>query len=186
MKKIGYIRVSTLDQSVEAQMQELQKHGVEKFFEDKVSGKSMERPQLHAIMEYAREKDIVYVCALDRMARNLLDLRKIIDHFLKKDVEIIFLRENLRFSPGQVDAMSMLMLNLLGSFAEFERSLIKERQKEGIALAKAAGKYTGRKPCLNPQQIEDIRFHVSYGAPVAKMARKFHVSRAAVYKYLKD
>lgn len=184
MKRLGYVRVSTVEQNPESQIRELQSHQVEKIFEDRVSGKSIERPQLKSLMEYAREEDEIYVYCLDRMARNLLDLRGLIDYFLSKGVSIRFLKEGLVFSPGKIDSISTLTLNLLGSFAEFERSLIRERQIEGIKIARQSGKYKGRKPSLNAEQLKNIKEKLFLGITKKKVAEHFKISRATLYAYL--
>lgn len=134
-KIIGYIRVSTLEQNEGRQLESIE---VDKVFTDKASGKDSERPQLKNLIDYVRDGDTVVVHSLDRLARNLDDLRKIVQTLNAKEVKVHFLKENLIFT-GEDSPMSNLLLSVMGAFAEFERSLIRERQMEGIALAKNEG-----------------------------------------------
>ena len=136
-KKIGYIRVSSVDQNIDRQKEGLE---VDRLFIDHCSGKSMSRPELNAMLDYVRDGDVVKVHSLDRLARNLDDLRKIVKTIITKKARIEFLKENLSFS-GDDSPMSNLLLSVMGAFAEFERSLIRERQLEGIAIAKANGRW---------------------------------------------
>lgn len=141
--RVGYVRVSTLDQRTDRQLDGLQ---LDRIFEDKVSGKNMrDRPQLEEMLKYVREGDVVYVHSMDRLARNLEDLLGLVRRLTEKGVTLIFLKEKLSFDPLQTASpMSRLILGVMGAVAEFERELIHERQREGIALAKARGAYKGR------------------------------------------
>ena len=114
---------------------------------DKASGKDTERPEFQAMMNYLRDGDVLLVCSMDRLARNLSDLLDVTKQLQNKGVTIRFLKENIELSPtGETSAISKLLLAMMGAVAEFERSMIRERQREGIALAKARGAYLGRKP----------------------------------------
>jgi DNA invertase Pin-like site-specific DNA recombinase len=180
-KRVGYKRVSTLDQSAERQLigEEL-----DKVFEDKVSGKDTNRPQLQRMLEYVREGDVLVVHSLDRLARNLVDLRQLVDGLLERGVTVEFVKERLTFT-GEDSAMSKLLLSVMGAFAEFERSLIRERQREGIAIAKAKGDvYVGRKPSLSAERAVDLKRRADAGENKAALAREFGISRAALYVYL--
>lgn len=180
-KRVGYKRVSTLDQSAERQLigEEL-----DKVFEDKVSGKDTNRPQLQRMLEYVREGDVLVVHSLDRLARNLVDLRQLVDGLIARGVTVEFVKERLIFT-GEDSAMSRLLLSVMGAFAEFERSLIRERQREGVAIAKAKGDvYKGRKPSLTPDRAAELRQRVKAGVNKAALAREFGISRAALYVYL--
>ena len=182
--RIGYKRVSTLDQKTTRQLDGVQ---VDKLFEDHASGKDCARPALIELLEFARTEDIVIVHSMDRLARNLMDLRKIVDQLTAKKVSVQFVKENLVFTGNGSDSpMALLMLNLLGAVAEFERSLIRERQREGITLAKMAGKYRGRKPVLNESDLIVVRGKIIAGVPVTRIARELGVSRQTVYSYLKQ
>ena len=129
---VGYLRVSALDQK---ELRQLEGIELDKRFTDKASGKEMHRPQLQQLMEYVREGDTVVCHAMDRLARNLDDLRKIVLGLTERGVHVRFEKENLTFT-GEDSPMSHLLLSVMGAFAQFERDLIRERQREGIALAK--------------------------------------------------
>ncbi|CAO5682978.1 MAG: DNA-invertase hin [Holosporales bacterium] len=181
-KIIGYIRVSSIDQNIDRQKQDLI---VDKLFIDRCSGKTIERPELKAMLDYIRDGDVVKVHSLDRLARNLDDLRKIVKTVINKKACIEFLKENLTFS-GNDFPMSNLLLSVMGAFAEFERSLIRERQLEGIAIAKAKGRYKGRSPILTTEQIQSIKSDITLGIPKTIIAKKMKISRATLYNALKD
>lgn len=181
--EIGYVRVSSDGQNPARQLEGLS--GAEKIFTDKVSGKNTERPALLALKDYCREGDVISVWSIDRLARNLSDLRSLIEFFTGKGVSVHFCKENLTFSAGANDAMSLLMLNLLGAFSEFERNLIRERQAEGVAIAKAAGKYRGRQSKLTAEQLAEIhRLHAD-GIGCTEIGRRFGLTRQAIHKILK-
>jgi DNA invertase Pin-like site-specific DNA recombinase len=180
-QRIGYIRVSTIEQNIERQLDGVQ---LDRVFTDKASGKDAHRPQLEEMMKFAREGDLVLVHSLDRLARNLDDLRRIVKELTGRGVKIEFLKEHLTFT-GEDSPMAQLLLNVMGSFAEFERSLIRERQREGIALAKTQGKYRGGKPKLSPEQVAKLIRDVADGKPKAKVARAMGISRETVYQYLR-
>jgi DNA invertase Pin-like site-specific DNA recombinase len=182
-KLVAYIRVSSVDQNTERQLEGIQSLSPDKTFTDKCSGKDTNRPQLEAMLSYVREGDTLVVHSLDRLGRNLDDLRKIVFQCNSRGIAVQFLKENLTFT-GDDNAMSKLLFNMLGSFAEFERSLIRERQREGIALAKKAGVYRGRKPSLTAEQAEDLRKRVASGGKKAVLAREFGISRETLYQYL--
>lgn len=140
-QRIGYVRVSAFDQNPERQLEGIP---LDRTFLDKVSGKAVDRKELAALMAYARMGDTVVVHSMDRLARNLDDLRRIVQSLTAKGVRIEFVQENLSFT-GEDSPLANLMLSVMGAFAEFERALIRERQREGIALAKRRGAYRGRK-----------------------------------------
>ena len=137
-------------------------------------------------MAYVRDGDELVVSSIDRLARSLTDLRGIVDELTGKGVTVTFLHENLAFAKDTADPRADLMLGILGSFAEFERAIIRERQAEGIALAKKAGKYKGRKPALSPQQVAEIKQRALAGESKAALAREFGVTRPTVYRALKN
>src|ERR1035438_7267867 len=140
-KRVGYIRVSSLDQNTERQLEGVK---LDKVFTDKASGKDTARPQLQAALEYLREGDLLLVHSMDRLARSVDDLRKIVFDLTKKGVHVQFVKENLTFT-GEDSPMSNLLLSLLGAVAEFERSMIRERQRGGIAqIGRAAGRVEGK------------------------------------------
>jgi DNA invertase Pin-like site-specific DNA recombinase len=179
-KRVGYIRVSSLDQNTDRQLEGVK---LDKVFTDKASGKDTARPQLQAALEYLREGDLLLVHSMDRLARSVDDLRKIVIDLTKKGVHVQFMKENLTFT-GEDSPMSNLLLSLLGAVAEFERSMIRERQREGIELAKKAGVYKGRKPSLTPVQVAEIRRRAAAGERKARLAAEFQVSRQTLYSAL--
>jgi DNA invertase Pin-like site-specific DNA recombinase len=177
---VGYVRVSTVDQNDARQLEGVQ---LDNTFTDKASGKDMKRPQLERALEFLREGDTLVVHSMDRLARNLDDLRKIVLTLTKKGVKVQFVKESLTFT-GEDSPMANLLLSVMGAFAQFERELIKERQREGIAIAKKAGVYRGRKPSLAPERAADLRKRAGKGENKAALAREFGISRAALYVYL--
>ena len=132
IQRIGYVRVSSFDQNPERQLENVE---VGKVFIDKASGKDTQRPELEALQAFVREGDTVVVHSMDRLARNLDDLRHLVQKLTKRGVRIEFVKESLVFT-GEDSPMANLMLSVMGAFAEFERALIRERQREGIDLAK--------------------------------------------------
>jgi DNA invertase Pin-like site-specific DNA recombinase len=179
-KRIGYIRVSSVDQNTERQLDGVH---LDKTFTDKASGKDTERPQLQAALDYLREGDVLVVHCIDRLARNLADLLRIVKEQNAKGVAVEFAKENLAFT-GDDSPMSHLMLSIIGACAQFERSMIRERQREGIAIAKKEGVYTGRKAALTPAQAQELRKRVADGEDKAAVAKAFGISRASVYNYM--
>jgi DNA invertase Pin-like site-specific DNA recombinase len=157
---------------------------LDRVFTDKASGKDTKRPQLEALLEFVREGDAVVVHSMDRLARNLDDLRKVVTALTKRGIKVEFVKESLTFT-GEDSPMATLLLNVMGSFAQFERELIKERQREGIAIAKKKGVYKGRKPSLTPEQAGELRKRVAAGEKKAGIARDFHISRETLYQYLR-
>jgi DNA invertase Pin-like site-specific DNA recombinase len=155
---------------------------LDKVFTDKANGKDTKRLQLQATLDYLREGDSLVVHSMDRLARNLDDLRRIVLGLTSKGVLVEFVKERLTFT-GEDSAMSQLLLSVMGAFAEFERSLIRERQREGIALAKKAGVHTGRKPSLTDEQAQRLRARITAGEKKAALAREFGISRETVYQY---
>ncbi|HBA5420624.1 TPA: recombinase family protein [Escherichia coli] len=192
--RIGYVRVSSFDQNPERQLEQTQ---VSKVFTDKASGKvftdkasgkasgkDTQRPQLEALLSFVREGDTVVVHSMDRLARNLDDLRRLVQKLTQRGVRIEFLKEGLVFT-GEDSPMANLMLSVMGAFAEFERALIRERQREGIALAKQRGAYRGRKKALSDEQAATLRQRATAGEPKAQLAREFNISRETLYQYLR-
>ena len=180
-QRIGYVRVSCYDQRPERQLEHVH---VDRVFTDKASGKDRQRPQLDTMLAFVREGDTVVVHSMDRLARNLDDLRHLVQELTQRGVRIEFVKECLTFS-GEDSPIANLMLSVMGAFAEFERALIRERQREGIALAQKRGAYRGRKKALTPDRIDDLRRRVATGETKAQLAREFGISRETLYQYLK-
>ena len=180
-QRIGYVRVSSFDQNPERQLESVR---VDRQFIDSTSGRDTQRPQLEAMLAFIREGDTVVVHSMDRLARNLDDLRRIVQQLTKRGIKIDFIKEHLTFT-GEDSPMANLMLSVMGAFAEFERSLIRERQREGIALAKSRGVYRGRKRSLPSEKIAEIRERTARGETKAQLAREFGISRETLYQYLR-
>ena len=180
-QRVGYVRVSTLDQSTVRQLDGVT---LDRVFEDKASGKDVNRPQLEAMIGFVRDGDTVLVHSMDRLARNLEDLRRLVRRLTDKKVRVEFVKEHLVFT-GEDSPMANLLLSVMGAFAEFERSLIGERQREGIALAKQRGAYRGRKKALSDEQTVTLRQRAAAGEPKAQLAREFNISRETLYQYLR-
>ena len=176
---VGYARVSSVGQSLEVQREQLQAAGCEKLFEEKRSGRTAaDRPQLQAALEFVREGDTLVVTRLDRLARSITDLRQMVDGLASKGVGFRCLQQ------GALDTTrsdGKLLLNILGSFAEFEADIRRERQMEGIAKAKAAGVYRGRKAAID---IVAIRTALEAGEKPAHVARRLGIARSSVYRLM--
>lgn len=179
---VGYVRVSTLLQNTARQLDGIL---LNKVFEDKVSGKNTDRPQLTACLAHLREGDTLHVHSMDRLCRNLDDLRRIVKDLTNRGVVVRFHKEGLLFT-GEDSPMSNLLLSMLGAVAEFERSIILERQREGIQIAKGEGKYKGRKPSLTTERILELQRRAGAGEKKSALAREFGVSRETVYTYIKS
>ncbi len=183
-QRIGYIRVSSLDQNAERQLDGIH---LDKVFTDKASGKDTNRPQLQAALHHVRAGDTLVVHSMDRLARNVEDMLRLVREMNDRGVSVEFIKENMSFTAGSEDPRSVLMFTMLSAFAQFERSLIKERQREGIALAKAKGTvYKGRKPALNAERIAQLREQAAAGANRTKLAKEFGISRETLYQYLRS
>ncbi|WP_075790976.1 recombinase family protein [Massilia putida] len=180
-QRIGYVRVSSFDQNPDRQLEHVQ---VDRVFTDKASGKDTQRPQLEALLGFVRDGDTVVVHSMDRLARNLDDLRRLVQSLTRRGVRIEFAKEGLTFT-GEESPMANLMLSVMGAFAEFERALIRERQREGIALAKQRGAYRGRKKSLSSERVTELRARAGAGEQKAALAREFGISRETLYQYLK-
>ena len=187
-QKIGYVRVSSVDQNDARQLDGLV---LDKIFTDKASGKDVHRPQLQAMLSHVREGDHVYVHSMDRLSRSLKDLQEVVESLTARGVAVEFCKENLKFerpgnnSGGHTAAYSKLLLQMLGAVGEFERALIRERQREGIAIAKTKGVYKGRKSGLNAEMKLKLREMIASGISKTEIAKNLAISRASVYQYIK-
>ena len=182
MARVGYTRVSSEAQNLDRQLDGI---AVDRVFADKVSGKSIQRPKLDELLDYVRDGDVVVVHSMDRLARNLDDLRQLVRSLTGRGVRVEFIKENLTFT-GDDSPMATLLLSIMGAFAEFERALIRERQMEGIAQAKKRGVYTGRKKALTHEQIIDIRERIAAGDTKSALAREYGISRETLYQHLRS
>ena len=178
---VGYIRVSSVDQNTERQLDGIT---LDKVFTDKVSGKDTNRPELKAALTYLREGDTLVVHSMDRLARNCEDMLRTVRELNGKGVSVRFVKENMSFVAGNSDARSTLMFTMLSAFSEFERALIRERQREGIAIAKAQGKYKGGTRSLTAEQVKAIKERIAAGVPKTKIAKQLKISRQTLYNYV--
>lgn len=183
-QRVGYVRVSSVDQNAARQLDGIELHRV---FTDHASGGTTNRPELAEALAYVREGDCLVIHSMDRLARNLDDLRRIVRELTARGVSVEFIKEGQTFTPEGVNPMANLLLSMLGAFAEFERALIRERQREGIAIARQqADKYRGRAPALTPERAAELRQRdaAQGGKGRAALARDFGVSRQTLYQYL--
>ena len=182
-QRIAYIRVSTIEQNTESQKELLENYNIDEYFEEKVSGKNANRPQLKSMLNYARKGDTVYVKDLSRLARNTKDLLDIVEHLESKGAGLFSIKENI----DTTTSMGKLMLTFLGAIYQFERENLLERQRDGIAVAKKQGKYKGRKKVPKPDNFSEIyrkwlnREITSIGA-----IRQLGISEYAFYKFVKE
>ena len=180
-QRIGYIRVSTVDQNTERQLDGID---LDKTFTDKASGKDTNRPELELMMSFVRSGDTLIVHSMDRLARDQNDLHRIVQALTGKGVRIEFVKEHLTFT-GDDSPLSKLMLSVMGAVHEFERALIKERQLEGIVLAKKRGAFKGRKKSLSQAEVTELHQRIARGMSKARVAREFGISRQMLYQYLR-
>ena len=174
---IGYIRVSTVNQNVDRQLEGIH---LDKVFEEKVSAKTKNRPRLQEMLNYIRDGDSVVVHDISRLARNIQDLHFLVEEITSKGASSLrFVKEGLSFSSDKSEPMNVLLLSMLGAVYQFEREIMRERQKEGIAAAKAKGKFTGRKKTIND---EDIMRLVNEGKSIRKVADVLGISMSSVQR----
>ncbi len=178
MAIVAYIRVSSVTQNTDRQLPD---ETFDRVFTDKTSGKNTDRPALTDLLEFIREGDVVVVHSIDRLARNLANLESLIQTITEKGARIEFRKESLIFSGG-ADPMQTLLLQMLGAVAEFERSMIRERQREGLEAAKAAGKKLGRPNGLSDEDLKSLRAQRAKGTSVRELQDEFNLSRASVYR----
>lgn len=183
---VGYARVSSVEQNLDRQLVRLKAENVETVFVDKISGKNLDRPGFSSMMEYVNEGDTLVICSMDRLARSLMDLLNVTRTLQAKGVTVRFLKEKLELSSsGETSAISKFLMAMMGAVAEFERSLIRERQQQGIALAKARGVYKGRKP-IDDERLAEAKRRIASGIPKTKVAKELKIGRTTLYKYLKE
>ena len=178
-QSVGYIRVSTLDQREDRQLEGVE---LDRRFTDHVSGKDTNRPQLTALLSFVREGDTVVCHSMDRLGRNLDDLRKLVFGLTERGVRVEFKKENLVFT-GEDSPMANLLLSVMGAIAEFERQLIRERQREGITLAKRRGVYKGRPATLSADVVTTLVAKLAAGEKPSVVAREFGISRMTLHRY---
>lgn len=184
MANIAYVRVSTVEQNEQRQIVALESHNIDKWFTEKISGKDTNRPQLKAMLDYVREGDTVYIHDFSRLARSTKDLLEIVEYLTGKGVHLVSNKENLDTSTPT----GKLMLTMIAAINEFERQNLLERQREGIAIAKAEGKFKGGQV----KKIDEAKFKASYERykareiTKAQLAKELEISRPTLDKLLKD
>ena len=178
MAIINYIRVSTASQNTARQLVDVPS---DRIFTDKCSGKNIDRPAFKQMLDFAREGDVINCHELSRLARNTMDLLNIVQTLNDKGITINFIKEGLSFT-GNADAFQTLMLTMLGAVAQLERDISLERQREGIAIAKAAGKYKGRPSAYSEVEFSNIKAEFTNTKNKAALARKYNISRSYLYK----
>lgn len=198
MSRIAYVRVSTIDQNPDRQLELLKTYNIDQVFIEKASGKDTKRPVLQQMLTYCRKyempkgltkdeeeerKDVVYVESFSRLARNVRDLLNIVETLAQKDVKIISLKENFDTSTSN----GKMMLTMLGAVSEFERDILLERQREGIAIAKGKGKYKGRKEKIAPDNFSDLyNQYRTRKYNKCQLAKLCQVSRPIIDKWIKE
>lgn len=175
----NYLRVSTVVQNTERQLQDVP---CDRLYEDKLSGKDKNRPEFQSMMNNLRSGDVINVHSLDRVGRNTKDILEIVQQIKDKGCLIHFHKENLKFDGTKTDMYSELLLTILAGFSEFERNIILERQREGIAIAKEKGVYKGRKSKLTKEQVNTMKIDFENGLAKTEIAKKYGVTRAYVYQ----
>lgn len=182
--KVAYVRVSTVEQNEARQIESLNKHNIDKWYTEKVSGKDTNRPKLIEMLDFVREGDTIYIHDFSRLARSTKDLLDIVERLTEKGVHLISLKENIDTSTPT----GKMMLTMIGAINEFERQNLLERQREGIAIAKTEGKYKGRKEIT----FTDEEFNQAYteyqsrAITKKELAEKLNISRPTLDKILKD
>ncbi len=180
-QNVGYKCVSSTDQNPNRQLADVE---LDETFQDFTSGKDRERPGLKACLKYCRKGDVLHIHSIDRLARNLNELQTIVDELKAKKVSVKFHKENLIFSGGD-SSMDKLLLQVMGAFAEFERTLIRERQREGIAIAKSNGVRLDQPPKVTKSKREEIKKRALQGEKIPALAVEYGVSRGTIYNYIK-
>ncbi len=179
--KLGYVRVSTVEQNEKRQLEALSGCGIEKWYVEKVSGKNLDRPKLGELIDFAREGDTVYVLDWSRLSRSTKDLLELVDRFRAKGVHLVSLKENFDTSTPA----GRLMITFMAAINEFERTNMLERQKEGISIAKREGRYKGRKPASLQDPAAVYNAYITRQKPMAALARENGLSRPTLLKLLK-
>lgn len=180
---IAYVRVSTAEQNEARQLEALKKYNIEKWYVEKISGKDKNRPELKKMIEYAREKDIIYIESFSRLARSLEDLIDIVNDLKQKDIQIVSLKEQIDTTTPQ----GKLMFSIFGALSEFERDLILQRQREGIEAAKLQGRPYGRKKIELTEEHKEVITKWQAGEITAREAMKLTgLNRDTFYRRIKE
>ena len=180
----NYIRVSTIEQNTERQLRDVV---CDRVYEEKISGKDTNRPQLQAMLSNIRSGDIINIHEMSRLARNTRDLLNLVEEITSKGATVVFHKENLTFKGNEKqDPYQRMMMTMLGAVAELERSILLERQREGIAVAKLHNKYKGGQPKLTAEQVTELTILRKQGMPIARIAKQFKITRPTVYSYVRN
>lgn len=180
--KIAYVRVSTVEQNEARQVEALKKYGIDKWFTEKVSAKDTNRPQLQAMLEFAREGDTLYIHDFSRLARSTSDLLKMVELLQNKGVHLVSNKESIDTSTPT----GKLMLTMLGAIYEFERTNLLERQREGVAIAKMQGKYKGRKEIKIDDFGTQYQKYLNRELSKVQLAKALHISRPTLDKLIRE
>ena len=180
--QIAYLRVSSIDQNEQRQIEAMQRYNIEKWFIEKVSGKDTNRPKLKEMLDFAREGDTIHIHDFSRLARSTKDLLDIVELLNSKGITLISNKENIDSSTPT----GKLMLTMIGAINEFERTNLLERQKEGIAIAKREGKYKGRKAVSIPDFDKHYQRYISREISKSELAKELNISRPTLDKLIKD
>jgi DNA invertase Pin-like site-specific DNA recombinase len=182
MANIAYVRVSTVEQNEERQTNALQRYEIDKWFVEKISAKDTNRPQLQAMLDYARDGDTIYVHDLSRFARSTKDLLSLIEYLQSKGIHLVSNKESIDTST----ATGKLFITIIAAINEFERANLLERQREGIAIAKSKGKYKGRREIKIEAFQEQYERYMRREIGKAALARELNVSRPTLDKLIKE
>ncbi|GAA3721336.1 recombinase family protein [Terrabacter ginsenosidimutans] len=185
---LAYVRVSSVDQNPDRQVAAIRDalgREPDRWFTDHASGASTDRPALTATLQHARDEDTLVVPSMDRLARSVVDLDRLVTQLTGEGVTVRFLKEGLIFQPtARADPLAIFQLQVMGAFAQLERALIRDRQREGIEAAKARGVYRGRRRSLTPEQVDIATAEIAAGVPKAVVARRLGVARQTLYSAL--
>ena len=184
MANVAYIRVSTVEQNEDRQLENLKKYQIERIFSEKVSAKDTKRTQLQEMLRYVREGDTVYINDFSRLARSTMDLLSIVEQLQNKNVQLISIKENIDTSTPT----GKLMLQMIAAINEFERANLLERQREGIRCAKERGAYKGRKKKdVSEQEFSELyQFWTTHRISKSEMAKRLNVSRTVIDRLIKE
>lgn len=182
MAIVGYARVSTTGQKLDVQQDKLTAYGCKRIFKEKLSGTTAQRPQLQECLRYVREGDTLVITKLDRLARSTLHLHQVVDDLQSRGVQFVVIDQKIDTSTPT----GKLMFTMLGAIAEFETALRHERQMEGIEKAKNNGVQFGPKSRLDDSQIDELKSKREAGVLIKDLMKDYRLSKASVYRYLKE
>lgn len=179
---IAYIRVSTVEQNEARQIEAMKRFRIDKVYQEKVSAKNTDRPKLQEMLNYAREGDTIYVSDFSRLARSTKDLLELVELLESKGIQLVSIKENIDTST----ATGRLMLKMISAINDFERENMLERQREGIAIAKAEGKYKGRKEVSIPDFDKHYQRYMNREVSKSQLAKELGISRPTLDKLIKE